>query len=93
MTKEQIDEITRQIKDTKEYNVGQNIVEEMIKYTAEREQIKLDKESKNVWTIIYNRNLLWSINRNNSKYYNGQVAFMEGWVKRRLQEAQRWLTH
>ena len=93
MTKEQIDEITRQIKDTKEYNVGQNIVEEMIKYTAEREQIKLDKESKNVWTIIYNRNLLWSINRNNSKYYNGQVAFMEGWVERRLQEAQRWLTH
>tara|TARA_Y100000296_G_C5159092_1_gene250825 strand:- start:971 stop:1117 length:147 start_codon:yes stop_codon:yes gene_type:complete len=48
MTKEQIDEITRQIKDTKEYNVGQNIIEEMIKYTAEREQIKLDKESKNV---------------------------------------------
>ena len=84
MTKEQIDEITRQIKDTKEYNVGQNIIEEMIKYTAEREQIKLDKESKNVWTNIYNRNLLWSINRNNSKYYNGQVAFMERWVKRKL---------
>ena len=48
MTKEQIDEITKQIKDTKEYNVGQNIIEDMIKYNAEIEQIKLDKESKNV---------------------------------------------
>ena len=44
MTKEQIDEITKQIKDTKEYNVGQNIIKEMIKYNAEREQIKLDKD-------------------------------------------------
>lgn len=44
MNKKEIDSLNNMIKNTKEYKVGKNLAEEMIKYMAKREQKKVDNE-------------------------------------------------
>ena len=47
--KEYIDKLTKLIQNTDEYEIGKNIITEMIKYKSERTQKQLDKkERKNV---------------------------------------------
>jgi len=42
--KKEIDSLNNIIKDTEEYKVGKNLVEEMIKHMSEREQRRVDNE-------------------------------------------------
>ena len=44
VNKKEIDSLNNMIKNTKEYKVGKNLAEEMIKYMAKREQKKVDNE-------------------------------------------------
>ena len=44
MNKKEINSLNSIIKDTEEYKVGKNLVEEMIKHMAKREQKKVDDE-------------------------------------------------
>ena len=44
MNKKEIDSLNNMIKNTEEYKVGKNLVEEMIKHMAKREQKKVDDE-------------------------------------------------
>ena len=45
--KEDIDKLTKLIQNTDEYEIGKNIIVEMMKYEAERAQKKLDKRREN----------------------------------------------